>query len=764
MLNVILLEMSKIFLLILFAICTNNAFGQLTVSQLESEWSRYYQKGYTSFIDCKYQTAAHNFISSIELLKTNGAENTLCHIYSLIKLAETYYVLNDKPKLTELTSQIDEIKNKIRPESKTYINYLVNRSIFYSNTNQFELAKKTLEEAMSYETILNDMQGVKTQILHRLAMCSFFMGNISDAISKERQCVEMDVTLDPNYKKSLVYYYYYNKDWELLEKELPQCFTNAREATLKFFSTRNPKERSTFWSTEGLFFTEFIPAYVESHPSPILTSYAYDAALFSKGILLNAENKSAEIIMNSNDPELISTYLKLLDLRGKKDKSVDEKAELLTLTELFLQYQKDHKKEFRDDFRIGWKNVKDKISDSDIAIEFVMIPSMGKQIRYAALTLRKNYTTPHFIDIGEIDFPCDPYQNDELYKKIWQPLERELDNVDNIYFSPVGELCNTGIEYIVDEDGNEFCSKFNTFRLSSTKELVLRERNELRKCILFGGVNYDTPISIMADQTKFFNPAKNDNLSYNIDSLELRAMSVNGGLSFLEGSEREVSQINGIMSRNHIKCDMYIGDVASETTFKNISGCNSDIIHVATHGFFYANRQDNKRKTIDKTFRDLNLHFRSKDVIVINEEKMLTRSGLLLAGVNNILRLKSLPNGVEDGILYAEEISHMDLSHIDLLVLSACQSGLGDVAASEGVFGLQRGFKRAGVNSIVMSLWKVDDKATEILMTAFYDNLSKGLSKRESLFNAQLTLRTVDNGRYDAPQFWAAFVLLDGIN
>ena len=106
----------------------------------------------------------------------------------------------------------------------------------------------------------------------------------------------------------------------------------------------------------------------------------------------------------------------------------------------------------------------------------------------------------------------------------------------------------------------------------------------------------------------------------------------------------------------------------------------------------------------------------------------------------------------------------MDLSHIDLLVLSACQSGLGDVAASEGVFGLQRGFKRAGVKSIVMSLWKVDDKATEILMTEFYKNLSKKETRREALFNAQLSLRTYGGGMYDDPKYWAAFILLDGMN
>ena len=106
----------------------------------------------------------------------------------------------------------------------------------------------------------------------------------------------------------------------------------------------------------------------------------------------------------------------------------------------------------------------------------------------------------------------------------------------------------------------------------------------------------------------------------------------------------------------------------------------------------------------------------------------------------------------------------MNLSSVDLLVMSACQSGLGDLASSEGVFGLQRGFKLAGVHSIVMSLWKVDDEATRILMTMMYTNMAAGMSKRESLTNAQFALRLADGGRFDNPQFWAAFVLLDALN
>ena len=96
------------------------------------------------------------------------------------------------------------------------------------------------------------------------------------------------------------------------------------------------------------------------------------------------------------------------------------------------------------------------------------------------------------------------------------------------------------------------------------------------------------------------------------------------------------------------------------------------------------------------------------------------------------------------------------------MVLSACETALGDVSG-EGVFGLQRGFKKAGAQTLLMSLWKVDDTATQLLMTEFYRNLLSGQKKYESFLNAQRFLRQYDGGRYDKPEYWAAFVLLDGI-
>ena len=134
-----------------------------------------------------------------------------------------------------------------------------------------------------------------------------------------------------------------------------------------------------------------------------------------------------------------------------------------------------------------------------------------------------------------------------------------------------------------------------------------------------------------------------------------------------------------------------------------------------------------------------------------------------MSGGNILIHRDSIPENSDDGILTALEISHLDFKDLDLVVLSACQTGLGDTN-SEGVYGLQRAFKKAGANTILMSLDKVDDEATQILMVEFYKNLMGGKTKHQSFKDAQKYLRSVENGKYDNPKYWASFIMLDGLN
>lgn len=195
------------------------------------------------------------------------------------------------------------------------------------------------------------------------------------------------------------------------------------------------------------------------------------------------------------------------------------------------------------------------------------------------------------------------------------------------------------------------------------------------------------------------------------------------------------------------------GENGTESSFRQYAKQPLLLLHIATHGFYLSdedytnlNNQD-YLAMLGKNYRDI-------------EEKGLIRSGLLFSGVNKVLADKRPISGDDDGIMTAMEISNMDLNNVDLVVLSACQTALG-VISDDGVIGLQRGFKKAGVNSILMSLWKVDDDATCLFMTKFYENLASSHDKQQALRTAQSYLK--NSTSYKDPEYWAPFILLDAI-
>lgn len=221
----------------------------------------------------------------------------------------------------------------------------------------------------------------------------------------------------------------------------------------------------------------------------------------------------------------------------------------------------------------------------------------------------------------------------------------------------------------------------------------------------------------------------------------------------------EVNNISSMLKEKGIKAILLTKAQANETSFKALSGKNIGVLHIATHGFYWSDENDEKSSIQE--------HIRQASVPIM-EQIGVSRSGLLLAGSKLTLDNEKLPEGIDDGILTGAEIENMDLASVDLVVLSACQTGLGQVEPIEGVYGLQRAFKKAGVRSILMTLWKVDDDATQLFMTAFYRDYLKNNSKQHALKVAQEYLKsfTSDEGEhvYSDPYYWAGFVLLDALN
>ena len=501
-----------------------------------------------------------------------------------------------------------------------------------------------------------------------------------------------------------------------------------------------------------------------------LASAAYNALLLSKGLLLNTTIGFDQYVNNSGDREAIrNLQLKKVLSDQQVQQSVLDSLDYVILDNLKqagLKFELPH-------LSISWKDVAEKLSDHDIAIEFYKTNKGA----YGAVLLKRSWSSPRvvklknfistnkgYLTLGEAanKISLENYTKEQakdlwkLSKSIWTDdiVKHFPQNGEgNIYFSGEGELLITGIEYLPfvkpDKDGLFYCLSdlFNVQRLSSTRQLVIdKELPSSVEGSVYGGLVYDMSTNDMLTNARQYHTTANFDIAYLPQQRTIR--EADRAIPYLKGTKNEVDSIMATVNQQGnqtLIINPYIGVEGTETSFKSLSGKNQRLIHLATHGFFY--------NETDTTFSRFNLG-----------NNPLVRSGLFLSGADNKWFGDSIPESIDDGFLTSLEISKLDLRGLDLVVLSACETGKGNIKG-DGVFGLQRGFKMASANSILMSLWKVDDDATCLLMSEFYKNwIGKGKTKHDALELAKQTVRSHKEKGWDKPEFWAAFILLDALD
>lgn len=530
--------------------------------------------------------------------------------------------------------------------------------------------------------------------------------------------------------------------------------------------TMSNSERTNYWQRFKYIYSWFIPtvcSFMEGAKEA--NSLAYDATLFYKGMLLSADKEFKDVIQSSQDTSLVSLYseyiknLSLLEalpppayskVCSDSLKSVIHNQEF-SLSQKVTRYNKKYK-----GTNYSWKEIKNKLNNEDVAIEITSYPSVdGSTIYYDAYIIENKSVTPWILFLCSEDQIRNCIQNDSidywgLSKLIWgnEHLVSLIKDKKNIFVSASGLLNSIGFEYLPLENGQYIFDHYNIYRLSSTRELCsVGTPIKPENVCLFGGLDYNSANECNANNTP---------QTYHVSRSIVDSLVIRGGFDPLFGSKQEVEQVKCEFLKHDIDCKTYTDSKGTEESFKNLNGSQINIIHLSTHGMYIPVEEQIKSS-----------HYRfilPNDFSNVDEEAFsLSHSFLVMSGGNKLIHNDRISSNEEDGILTALEISHLDFYNLDLVVLSACETGLGEID-SEGVFGLQRAFKKAGANTILMSIGKVDDEATRILMVEFYRNLMTGKTKLLSLHNAQQYLRQVDNGKYDAPKYWASFIMLDGLN
>ena len=463
-----------------------------------------------------------------------------------------------------------------------------------------------------------------------------------------------------------------------------------------------------------------------TYQDPSLAGPIYDALLLRKNFLLGAGIGLEQMIRDSGDTALQQTLARMKTLRSgpAQDTTLPArerhaaKEEADSLENVLIRRSHDYG-DFLALAGIGWKDVRQALGPDEVAVEYIQSGTQKVPV-YSMLVLRKDWEQPLSILLTSdedhlIETVADPayaegvYGIPDMYNVFWKPLEAYVKPGDKVYFAMDGFLNAFAFEHFLTADGDRAMDRMELHRVSSTRELINRKTAATEhSAALFGGFDYN----LSSEEVSYY-------------ASETRSGASGEEWGYLPGTLEEVEAADRIL-QGSLDVSLYTGEEGLESRFKALSGVAPDLLHVATHGYYEDGDSD-----------------------------PMERSGLVFSGAN-ALREEGPAESGEDGLLKSSEIALLDLRGTELVVLSACQSGVGSIS-SDGVYGLQRAFKKAGVQSILMSLWKVNDQVTARMMQLFYTNLSAGKDIRTAFQAARETLRET----YPDPLLWAPFVLLE---
>ena len=531
---------------------------------------------------------------------------------------------------------------------------------------------------------------------------------------------------------------------------------NLKEVIKKRLPYMNTAEREGFWVPLSSLLTYMTPYALKAELNQTeYTKTCYDALLLSKAFLLDSERSVYDIIQREGNGTDMQTYTSIALLNNQIKKWENNYTQysdsILVASNRVAQLESALMKRcasigsitsFMD---VDYDAVKEALGKNDVLLDFTDFVSEKDGRRYATYIIDKEQKYPLLkplfaesqIDSLGIVRPDMFYDTDFAYdviRLLWDPIKEHITEGATVYYVPSQMLFQICLESLPLEDGTLLGDHYNFVRLSSARELVKKQKKiNVTSAVLYGGLQYDLEPEFMAQNAQ----------QYDLSSLMVMRGGdiVRGDSVFRElpNSRIEVESIAEILRRSKFEVTSYVGMNGTEESFLNMHGKSPQILHLATHGFYYTPTQANEIDYL-KGYSDA-----------------MSLSGLIMSGGNAAWSGKKLPEGVLGGVLTANNISCLDFSNTDMVVLSACQTGQGNVT-SEGLYGLQRAFKKAGVGTMVMTLWSVSDKVATEFMIKFYEMLAvNDWDKHKAFEQAKSYIRT----QHPDPYHWAAFVMLD---
>ena len=533
------------------------------------------------------------------------------------------------------------------------------------------------------------------------------------------------------------------------EKYYIEAFDSYLNLIDRTFTFLSENERTEFYDELMDRFEMFTYFVIERHKeNPALLSKLFEYRMATKAIIMSSARDLRKLMSESEDENTISSFDNWKDIRenlvniysmsaseiSAKNINTDSLEKAAEKLEKSLVRANTEFKKYISVDRNSWQDVRNVIEDDEAAVEIIRYRLFDRRwtdtIFYAALVVTKE-TKEH----PEIVLLKDGYKLEnkfiknyknfirhriddyDSYRHFYEKIDAKTGNKNKIYLSADGIYHSININTLIDNNGEYIIGRQFVVVVTNLNELLCKSGSRKpRKAALYGFPDFEYKAGISNEERP---PVKIPEIS---------------------GTRDEVLILDTLFRKMNIDTDIKINRDASEMNFKHVGAY--DIIHLASHGYFLP---ENEMKNRKKAFG-------------INVKKAavnpLLRSGILLSGA--AWAFGEMNGGSDNGILTSFEAININLESASLVVLSACETGLGKVKNGEGVYGLQRAFIVAGADNLIMSLWKIDDKITTHLMEKLYLNIVSGQNYSEALRNAQLAIKS----EYRHPYFWGAFVII----
>jgi CHAT domain-containing protein/Tfp pilus assembly protein PilF len=744
----------------------------------------YYQMG-------RYEQAESIYLKVLELDRKNFGGNNPESATLLNYLAVLYRDMNKLDASEEYFKKAMEIlKNQLGTTHPEYIKTLIGLGDTYIRCGKGKEGIALYIQSLPYFETRDGQASVNySTFVNNLAVLFKATGDFVNAEKwyKEGMRIQLEQwgETSSSYVRTLANLgelYFAMGQFEKAERLLKKVLATYLKDLQTNFPSMSEREKSQFYKTVSFHFDLFNSFTVTpTNRNSLLLGDMYNNQLATKGMLINAIMQLKNQILRSKDDVLIALYKNWIQKKEQiaraKKLSVAERLKRNVNLEALENEANELERNLSlqsDRFNIAakqklftWQDVQSKLKKDEAAVEIIRFKKYSSKltvftdtILYAALIVKpETIENPSLVllDNGnDLEKKYLKYYRNVIqqqkggvtiedkfsYPQFWQRIAEQLKGVKKVYLSVDGFYNQVNLNTLVNpETGKYLIDEIDIELVTNTSDLLKPKTGRGGKkqtASLFGFPNYNMSQGERHVERKKLGISTGEQSELN--TVDVRYIASMNTIKELPGTKTEVESIGKILSNKKWETKTLVNNLALEENVKLLQG--PTVFHIATHEFFEPDIDAEESK---------NLKY----------ENALFRSGLLLAGSAETLYKKANALEVgeeraEDGVLTAYEAMNIDLNSTELVVLSACETGLGEVANGEGVYGLQRAFKVAGADAIIFSLWKVDDAATQKLMTNFYNFWLTTGNKRESFTKAQIALRE----EYKSPYYWGAFVLI----